>query len=165
MLLAYILRSCLLYGFVVTGYLLITMISTSPRVWGYSDYPDAIKSKVPPQTVEEKRLAFIVGLPWFLFTLGFPIYSTLLLKSRLGGEIPFATALLNLIALFLTATFGDLILLDWLILSKITPGFVIIPGTNKEDYKDFSHQYKAHARSSIPLVVLSVVLAAVISGV
>ena len=162
---AYVLRSCLVYGVVVTGYLLITMICTSPRVWGYSDYPDAIKSKVPPQTVEEKRLALIVGLPWFLFTLGFPVYSTLLLKSRLGGEIPFATALLNLTALFLTATFGDLILLDWLILTKITPRFVIIPGTQKEDYKDFSHQFKAHARSSIPLVVLCVAMAAVISAV
>jgi hypothetical protein len=165
MVLAHVLRGGLLYGGVVTGYLLLVMVSTSPRVWGYADYPEAITSKVPPQTAEEKRLAWIVGVPWLIFTLGFPIYSTLQLKSKLAGELPFSMAFLNLLVLFLAATFGDLILLDWLILSRITPGFVIIPGTSKEDYKEFSHQLKAHARSAIPLVVLCIVLAAVISAV
>jgi len=65
------------------------MVSTSPRVWGYSDYSEAIKAKVPPQTWKEKRLALIIGLPWIIFAVGFPIYSTYMLKSKLGGEIPF----------------------------------------------------------------------------
>jgi hypothetical protein len=163
MVLTHVLVGSLLYGAVVTGYLLVLMISMSPRVWGYYDYSEAIKAKVPPQTRVEKRLALIVGLPWIVFTLGFPAYSTILLKSKLAGEIPFWLALLNIAALVLAATLGDLLVLDWLIVSRITPRFVIIPGTVKGDYKDFSHHFRAHARSSVPLLVLSVILAAVIS--
>ena len=152
----------LFYAVIVNGYLFLLMVSTSPRVWGYSDYSESIKAKVPPQTKKEKRLAIIVGLPWIIFTLGFPIYSTLILKSKLGGEIPFWTAFLNVFVLVCLAVLGDLVILDWLIVSTITPEFVIIPGTEKADYKDFSHHYKAHARAAVPLVLLCIIFAEIV---
>jgi len=163
MVLAHILSNSLFYGVAVTAYLLVVMVSTSPRVWGYADYPEAVRSKVPPQTSAEKRLALIVGLPWILFALAFPVYSTLLLKSKLGGEIPFWIALFNFLAHFSAATLGDLVVLDWLIVSRLTPGFVIIPGTSKEDYTDFSHHFRAHARAAVALLLLALVLASVVS--
>ena len=163
MVLAHILSNSLFYGAAVTAYLLGVMVSTSPRVWGYADYPQVVRSKVPTQTSAEKRLALIVGLPYFIFALGFPVYSTLLLKSKLAGEIPFWIALLNLLALFLAATLGDLVILDWLIVSRITPRFVIIPGTSKEDYRDFSHHYWAHARAAVAIFLLALILAFVLS--
>jgi hypothetical protein len=159
----HILTHCLFYGVAATAYLLVMMVSTSPRVWGYTDYPEAVRSKVPPQTPAEKRLALIVGVPWLIFAFGFPIYSTLLLKSKLAGEIPFWVALLNLVALFSAATLGDLVILDWLIVSRITPGFVVIPGTSKEDYRDFSEHFRAHARAALAISLLAVILAAVLS--
>jgi hypothetical protein len=139
------------------------MITVSPRVWGYSDYSEGIKAKVPPQTKKEKRLAMFIGLPWLIFAFGFPIYSTYLLKSKLGGEISFWLAFLNVFALVFLATLGDLVILDWLVVNKITPKFVIIPGTERADYKDFSHHYRAHARSSVILVLLCVIIASVVS--
>ncbi|MFC1802870.1 hypothetical protein ACFL0D_02765 [Thermoproteota archaeon] len=60
-------------------------------------------------------------------------------------------------------TFGDLVILDWLIVSKITPKFVIIPGPQEEDYKDFSHRYKGHALASIPMILICALVAAIIS--
>jgi len=66
------------------------------------------------------------------------------------------------LALVFLATLGDLLVLDWLIVSKITPKFVIIPGTDKVDYKDFSHHYKAHARAAIALVLLSLLFAGIV---
>jgi hypothetical protein len=104
----------------------------------------------------------VIGLPWFVFVLGFPIFSTFALKSKLGDEIPFLTAFLNVFVLSLLATLGDLVILDWLIVSKITPGFVIIPGSEKADYKDFSHHYKAHARATIGLILLSLMIAGIV---
>ena len=150
------------YAVVVNGYLLLVMLTTSPRVWGYSDYSDAIKAKVPPQTKKERRLAVIIAIPWMIFTFGFPIVSTYVLKSRLGGEIPFWAAFLNVFVLAFLAVIGDLVILDWLIVSRLTPRFVMIPGTEKADYQDFSHHYKAHARAAVPLVLLCIVLAAVV---
>jgi hypothetical protein len=152
----------LFFAFVVNAYLLVLMLTTSPRVWGYADYAEAIKAKVPPQTREERRLALIVAVPWMVFTFGFPIFSTYVLKSKLGGEIPYWTAFLNVFVLTLLATLGDLVILDWLIIDVITPRFVIMPGTDESDYEDFSHHYRAHARAVVPLLVLCVVLAGVV---
>lgn len=155
--------SGLAFGFTSTSYLLVIMIATNPRVWGYADYPDRIKRIIPPQTKKEKLLALLVGLPWLLFVLLFPIYSTLSLKTNLGGNITFVMAFMNIFVLYAFANLGDVILLDWLIVSKITPKFVIISGTNKNDYKDFSHHFKAHLRALLPTIVFQAAVAAFIA--
>ena len=152
----------LFFAVVFNGYLLLVMALTSPRVWGYTDYPDVVKHKVPPQTQREKLLAAVIGLPWFIFVVGFPIFSTYVLKSKLGDEIPFMTAFLNSLVLFLLATVGDLVILDWLIVSKITPKFVIIPGSERADYKDFSHHYKAHAKALAGLILVCLIIAGIV---
>jgi len=121
-----------------------------------------VKHKVPPQTQREKLMAAVIGLPWFIFVLGFPIFSTYVLKSKLGNEIPFVTAFLNSLVLFLLATVGDLVILDWLIVSKITPKFVIIPGSERADYKDFSHHYKAHAKALAGLILVCLIIAGIV---
>lgn len=144
----------LFYGAVVTGYLLFMMVTLSPRVWGYQDYPERIKERVPPQTRRERITAGVFGVPWMVFTFGYPIYSVLALRSRLGGVITFWDAFLHLLLLAAAATIGDLVFLDWFIVSKVTPGFVVIPGSEVEDYKDFSHHYWAHARAALIMVLL-----------
>ena len=162
MVLTHLLAHSLFFAAIVNGYLLLIMVSTSPRVWGYSDYSEAIKAKVPPQTPKEKRLALIIGIPWMIFAVGFPLYSTYVLKSMLGGEIPFWTAFLNIFGMVFLATLCDLVILDWLIVNKITPEFVMIPGTEKADYLDFSHHYKAHARAAVVLFLLCLILAGIV---
>ena len=152
----------LFYAVIMNGYLFLLMITTSPRVWGYTDYPEVVKNKVPPQTKREKLLAMFIGLPWFIFVLGFPIFSTYALKSKLGNEIPFWIAFLNLFVLVLLATMGDLVILDWFVISKITPKFVIIPGSEEADYKDFSHHYKAHAQAAVILILLCLIIAGIV---
>jgi hypothetical protein len=152
----------LFFAVIFNGYLLLVMVLAGPRVWGYTDYPEVIKNKVPPQTQREKLLAAVIGLPWFIFVLVFPIFSTYVLKSKLGDEIPFLIAFLNLLVLFLLATVGDLVILDWLIISKITPKFVIIPGSERADYKDFSHHYKAHAKALVGLILVCLIIAGIV---
>ena len=162
MVLTHIVAHSLFFAAILNGFLLLIMVSTSPRVWGYSDYSEAIKAKVPPQIRKEKRLALFIGIPWMIFAVGFPIYSTYVLKSKLGGEIPFRTAFLNIFVMVFLATLCDLVILDWLIVNKITPKFVMIPGTEKADYQDFSHHYKAHARAAVALVLVCIILAGVV---
>lgn len=164
MIVRHILTHGLLFGFVSVGYLFVIMRTISPRVWGYADYPEALKSKVPPQTKRERRLALLIGIPWMVFVLGFPIVSTLLLKSKLNNEISFWTAFLNLLVLAMLVNFGDWLILDWAIVSKITPHYVIIPGTEASDYKDFSHHFKGQARATVVLVVLALFVAAIVAS-
>jgi len=163
MIIEHFLTHGLLFAVIVTGYLFVMMISTSPRVWGYNDYPQSIKDKVSPQTKSERRLAILVSLPWFIFAFGFPIYSTLILKVKLSNDISVWMAFLNLLVLFLFATIGDLVILDWLIVSKITPKFVVIPGSEKQDYKDFSHHFKGHMKSLIVIIPILLIVATTIS--
>lgn len=163
MALNHMLMSGLLFGAVSTVYLFLIMRIFPPRVWGYEDYSDAIKRKVPPQTKEEKTIASIISLPWFIFILAFPVWSTITLRAKLGGEIPFLTAFLNLLVLFVSATIGDLVILDWLIVSRITPKFVIIPGSTREDYRDFSHHYIGHAKALAIVIPILLLVAAGVS--
>jgi hypothetical protein len=163
MILGHVLIQGLVYAGIANGYLFLVMITVSPRVWGYADYPEVIKNKVPAQTRKEKRLAVLIGWPWFAFVLAFPIVSTYALKSKLGGGISFWTAFLNPLVMLLLATAADLVILDWLVVSKITPKFVIIPGSEKADYKDFSAHYRAHAKAAIFVVLAALIMAAIVS--
>jgi hypothetical protein len=147
------------YGAVTTGYLLVMMLTVSPRVWGYADYPDAVKKKVPPPTRREKTLGAVIGVPWFALLLGLPILSTLMLREDLGGHISFPRAFGHVMVLILFATLGDLVLLDWFVVSRVTPRFVIIPGSDKGDYKDMSHHFKGHAKAAVPLAILGALIA------
>jgi len=154
---SHIIVHALIYNIVMIGSLVIIMMSVPARVWGYSDYSKEIKAKVPPQTKKEKRLAAIIGVPWILFGIGFPIISTLLLENKLGSEIPFWTAFLNIFIMVFLANLIDLVVLDWLIVSKITPSFVMIPGTEKADYDDFSFHYKAQLVASVVLLGVTLI--------
>ncbi|MFX1282930.1 MAG: hypothetical protein ACFFB5_04710 [Promethearchaeota archaeon] len=152
----------LFYTTSCTIYLLIFMITFNPRIWGYQDYPEKIKEKVPPQTRRERIIAGLVGIPWLLFLLGYPLISTISLKTEFNGEIPYEIAFLNIFFMVFSFFLIDLVVLDWLIISKITPKFVIIEGTTPEDYKDFSHHYKGHLIAVIPLILICVVFSAII---
>ncbi|MHA2226739.1 MAG: hypothetical protein ACXAC8_16120 [Candidatus Hodarchaeales archaeon] len=159
---AYSIFHGLFYTLISTGYLFLLMTTFSPRIWGYQDYPDSIKEKVPPQTKRERTIAGIVALPWLVFIVGFPLASTFSLKAQLEGEIPFEIAFLNVFVLVFFFFISDMVILDWFIISKITPQFVIIPGTEVDDYKDFSHHYKGHAIAVIPIVIVCAVIAGIV---
>jgi hypothetical protein len=150
------------YTAIGAGYLLIFMITFNPRIWGYQDYPEKIKDKVPPQTRRERMIAGLVGLPWFLFILSYPLISTAYMETERGGEIPFEIAFSNIFFMVFLFFLVDLVILDWLIISKITPKFVIIEGTTSEDYKDFSHHYKGHLLATLPLILICVIFSAII---
>jgi hypothetical protein len=161
MIAAHILSHGVFYFAAVIGYLFLMMVGTSPRIWGYADYPEAVRERVPPQTKTELIAAAVLGLPWMAFTFGFPVYSVFALKAALGGSIPFGTAFLNVFVLVLLANLGDVLLLDWLIISRITPAFVVIPGSEKSDYKDFSHHFRGHVKAGVIQLVICGILAAV----
>ena len=161
--LGYSLQHGLIYGSVFTGYIFLLMITLSPRIWGYTDYPETVKRKVPPQTRRERTIAGIVSVPFFLLAIAYPAYSVLTLKDRLGGVMTFSDAFVHLLMMVVFMTIGDLVILDWFIISKITPRFVIIPGSEAEDYKDFSHHYRGHLKGTIVMIVLCAAVAVIVS--
>ena len=155
----------LVFAGIANLYLFLMMITTSPRVWGYSDYPDVVKDKVLPQTRREKWAALTVGLPWIVFLLAYPFFASYRMRAGLGDAFTYAIAFLHFFAMFQLASLVDLVVLDWLIVSRITPSFVIIPGSVEADYKDFSHHYRSHARAFFVITLLALVFAAIVTSV
>ena len=153
----------LFYAAVFNGYLLLMMVTTNPRVWGYADYSDEIKAKIPPQTKEERGKAILWAIPLMIFAIGFPIYSSIQLKNELGDDASFWLFFLNLLVMVSLVYLVDLVILDWLIVSKITPKFVVIEGTEVSDYKDFSHHYRAQLRAVPILIVICLIFAAIVT--
>ena len=159
----HVLTHGLIYALVVNLYLFVMMITLNPRIWGYQDYPEAVKRKVPAQTKKERTIAAVSSVPWIIFVLAFPVYSTVLLESKLGGEIPLLLAFVNVWVQMILAWAVDMVALDWLIIAKITPKFVIIEGSEAADYKDFSHHFRGHFRAVLILIPLCLVIAALVT--
>lgn len=160
-----VITDSLVFAGIANLYLLMIMTMTSPRVWGYSDYADSVKEKVPPQTRKEKLTALTIALPWLAFLLAYPFVAAYRLKASLGGEYTYAIACVHFFTMLQLTSLVDLVVLDWLIVSRITPKFVIIPGSVKTDYKDFSHHYRAHSRAFIVLTILALAFAALVTFV
>jgi len=160
---SYVLFHSLVYAVIGNGYLLAFMYFFNPRIWGYQDYPDRVKEKVQPQTRRERGIAGLVSIPWIIFTVGFPFYSAFMLKTQQGNEIELLLAFLNIFFMVTLFFLGDLIILDWFIISKWTPDFVIIEGSEKDDYKDFSHHYRGHAIATIPILFICLLGAAIVT--
>jgi len=152
-----------IFAVILTLYLLAIMMKLSPRIWGFSDYPKEITDAVSPQTKRERQIGALLGIPFFLLGLGFPLVSTLMLESTYVGTIPLIDAFLNAFGIFMFGNFADLVILDWLIVGTITPDFAVIPGTEhmrEKEYKDFRlFHAKGHVWGTIGMAVISLVIA------
>jgi hypothetical protein len=142
------------------------MLTLSPRVWAYADYPESITGGVPPQTSREKKIGGVIMIPFFIISLGLPVLSTLILEASSGGVITISEAFLNMYIILLIGNVSEVLLIDMLIVGTITPDFVLIPGTEglrDTAYKAFRiHHAKAHLRAIVAMAILSLVLAGVI---
>lgn len=165
-----LLENILLHGSItiilLIGYLLPMMRFLSPRIWGYSDYPNEIKERVPPQTEHERKIAAILFIPFLIMMIGIPFVSTMILKNSYGGNLPILDAFLNAFGVLMMGNLADLFILDWLIVGTITPSWVILPGTeDMKDtaYKDFRWSHaKGHVPGTLFLAVLSLILALIV---
>jgi hypothetical protein len=155
-----------IYAVIVNLYLFAIMMTLSPRIWAYADYPKSITDTVAPQTSREKKIGGVIIIPFFILVLGLPVLSTIILETSSGGVITLLDAFLNLYCILLIGNIAEVLLLDLLIVGTITPDFVVIPGTEglrDTEYKAFRlHHAKAHIRAIVAMAILSLVLAGII---
>jgi hypothetical protein len=142
--------------FSIVGSIYLVLLLYNPRLlMSEGDYPADVIAAAPPRTREETRLAAILSFPWFLWSLGFPVYSTvkyLQLSQGIGYWWAFAHAFLILLSFWLF----DLLVLDWLMFCTITPKFLVIPGTEGfPGYKDFGMHLRAHFGKGLPILIVS----------
>jgi uncharacterized membrane protein len=150
---------------VVVSAWLVAALWYNPRLFlNKGDFPPDIVAAAPPKTRAEKRLAAIVGVPFILVSLAFPLWSTIAFASRAGGDTGFAVLFAHALGVIAMPFFVDLVLLDWLLVCTITPDFVVVPGTEGfAGYKDYGFHLRMHARASVAMIAVALLIA-VITG-
>jgi len=140
-------------------YIIITFIS-NPRIW-LQDYPQPIQDLLPPKDDDEKRLSLLLGIPFLLLLFGVPLVSTILLRNHNPG-FSYLSLAFNAFGVAFTFNIVDWLILDWLVFCTITPGFMVLPGSEgAAAYKD----YWFHFRGFLIGTVLSIISGLIIGGI
>ena len=122
--------------------LIFGSLMANPRIW-LNDFPPDIRKAVPPKTDAEKRQSIAWGLPFLAVLLGGPLVSNALLEHERGGSATFGALFLNGFGVALFFNVVDLLIVDWLVLCRFTPRFLVIPGTEgMAGYRDYGHHFR-----------------------
>jgi len=141
-----------IYCVVISVYLFFT-VALNPRYWLHR-MPKAITEKVPPRTKKETRGITLLGLPFLVFMVAYPVWYAI---TRTEG---FFAPVLVLLAFFAGFTVWDTIVLDILLFCTITPRFIVIEGTTRADYKDKLY----HVRAGLKGLIISACASVIIGG-
>jgi len=148
------------------GIIIFGSLIYNARLW-LQDYPKEIRAKVPPNTPQEKRLQRLMMIPFLLFMLGVPVYSTYLLRAENGGTISFLSAYLNVFFVLNLFNLFDAVVIDALVLALMKPKFAILPGTEGMAYLfgDWRLHLKNYVKGIVFCTVFSLPLALVAQAV
>lgn len=143
---------------------LIALLRYNPRlILNKGDVPADILAAVPPKTQEEQRQAMVLSLPFFIWSLGVPLASTLALSRERQSQASYWHLFLHALGVLSVFNLVDLVVLDWLIVCTITPDFLVYPGTKgMAGYKDKRFHLGAHRRG-LPLMLVPALLIAAIA--
>jgi hypothetical protein len=139
---------------------ILLSLRINPRLW-LQDFPKDIQDAVPPKTAAERRLSLIWGIPFLAMLVAAPLLSDVALERQLGSPASFVTLWLNGFGVLLAFNLVDLIAIDWLVVCRLTPAFVMIPGTEGlAGYRNYRH----HARGFLVGTAGSAVIAALVAA-
>lgn len=140
----------MIYCLVSSIYLYATL-AINPRIWMHR-MPRDVVQKVPPRTKSEKNLLILLATPFLVFTLLYPaIYAW-------THSVSFWSSIFVYFAFFLAFDIWDTLILDVFIFCTITPKFIIIKGTKKEDYADRKYHLQSGLKGLWFVIIGSIVL-------
>jgi hypothetical protein len=136
--------------------LLYGSLAYNPRIWLHR-MPPEVRAKTPAKTPEERKVFIAFALPFLLLLFIYPVVYVL------QGGAGFSTYFWILVAFFVSFALWDTLVLDLLIFCKITPRFVIINGTNREDYSNMKYHLVSGTKGLVMSVVFSGMLALILT--
>jgi hypothetical protein len=140
----------------VASVLIYGSLAYNPRLWLHRMPPEVLQ-KVPKKTPQERKLFLWIALPFLLLLFGYPIVYLLHEQNDLLSNF------LTLIAYFAGFALWDTLVLDLLIFCKITPRFIIIEGTHREDYSNMKYHITSGSKGLVMSVVFSGLFAMIIT--
>lgn len=135
-----------------TSIFLYGTLAYNPRMWLHR-MPPEVTAKVSGKTPQERKLFIFFALPFLLWLFGYPILYVL------QQNVDLSTNFLILIAFFAGFALWDTLVLDLLIFCKMTPRFILIQGTSREDYSNMKYHLVSGSKGLIMSLVFSGMLA------
>lgn len=126
------------------------------------DYPEDIQkaSTLPEPTVKQKRSSKIFGLIGSIVIFGTLIAFGLIQYH--GNNPSYLVLLLFTFIIGMVWNTADLLVMDWLIICKITPKWVVIQGTEGcKGYHDYFYHFKGFLIGCIYTLVMSLVISGI----
>ncbi len=142
--------------------LILLSVRANPRLW-LQDFPQDIRDAVPPKTADEKRQSLVWGIPFLVTFVGVPVWSCVELSRQLASHASFALLWLDAFGVILVFNVVDLVLIDWLVVCWMTPGFIVIPGTaGFAGYKNYGHHARGFLIGLLGAAVAATLVAAAV---
>ena len=126
------------------------------------EYPKDIQkaSTLPEPTTEQKKNAKLFGAIGSLVIFGALI--TFGLIRFAGSRESYGKVLLYIFIIAMIWNIADLLIMDWLIICRITPKWVVIPGTEGcSGYKDYFFHFKGFLIGCVYTGIMSLLISGV----
>lgn len=141
---------------ITASILIYGSLAYNPRLWLHR-MPPEVRSKVSEKASEEQKLFVWIGLPFVLLLFVYPLVYVIQRDMNLSNS------LWTLLAFFASFALWDTLVLDLLIFCKLTPRFVIIDGTSREDYSNMKYHLVAGTKGLVMSILFSGVAAIIIT--
>ena len=135
--------------------LLYGSLAVNPRIWLHR-MPPEVRSKVAEKSPAEQKLFIKFAIPFVLLLFGYPCVYAFYEGTFYWND------LWILLAFFASFALWDTLVLDILIFCKLTPRFVIITGTRREDYLNMKYHLVSGAKGLVMSILFSGVLAGIL---
>lgn len=156
-----ILRDGTLLSVVASTYLLV-LLRFNPRMF-LRHFPKEIREIVPPRSKKERRMSILLGVPLGLLFIGSTFASALLWRASAQGSPSFWELSTHVFGLFFLFNLVDLLILDWLIVCRFTPRWLIIAGTEHIVMpKEYLYHFKGFLMGTVVSVIGGLAIAALL---
>lgn len=126
-----IVQHALLWGLILSAVLfagVLALLRFNPEIM-LQDYPPDIRAKHGPMSERTRRQRLPAGILFLVILLALVAGSLLRLPEITGGDVGFRAAFVHLATMFSLFNVLDWLVMDWLIMVRFQPRFVVLPGT------------------------------------
>ncbi|MFN8444093.1 MAG: isoprenylcysteine carboxylmethyltransferase family protein [Caldilineaceae bacterium] len=149
---------------VVLSTIILASLYINPEMWLH-DAPAEVQAKHGPMSERAKRQRIWLASSIFVALIGLVAFSIVQFVALAGAQLTFLKLFAHLFIMFMLFNVVDLLLIDWLIVEWIRPGFLAGSrlGTLMGE-RNYWYHFQGFLKGTAGITVVSLLLAAVVIG-